>query len=560
MPQKTIFTKYPLLSLPHGFLSCGLIRTEDPRVLRLYLKIQDYCESPSVWEGAFRLAALLKDDPMSEPVAGRILDALRESDDGSFSGRIEDQIETARAGLAVFEYNTDRAILKRIASWCRYLEIEWDRLFSAGRTLFSPADLMELLVRFYQAAGIKSVLRLCTKLRSTAYDWTTSLHTIQQIIPLESMNTEQIAFVDQISTGELDYDQKQVLLNHAEMLADGIRYSAYAGIFSGNRQDITAGKTAWSYLKKHHGAICGGTTSGPFLSGACSNALISTGSLAAWTEAFASQMLFPGSDWSVDELIRIAYNGLSFCLKADCLPEYHRVNNVAAMQGDENDTAVLYARVARAVAAVFGHGVTVTETGVRINYPVEARYILMLQKQAVILQSDDQRIVMNLRGEIAVPVAVFRSGTETASVSLSNNSETIVLASDKEQGKNGHYLHTERTWRTQDQICFSQGDQVVSESTHHQGVCWFIRNRLMAYECGNDRFNVAAADIPEIRNGKTITRLYRIEGWHLHHDNPEDIPVLPGHYSETENAELIPYDGAVKKISMFPRVNPLCLK
>ena len=76
MPQKTIFTKYPLLSVPHSFLSCGLIRTDDAPVQKLYQKIQDYTESPSVWEGAFRLAALLKDDPMAEPVTGMIQEAI----------------------------------------------------------------------------------------------------------------------------------------------------------------------------------------------------------------------------------------------------------------------------------------------------------------------------------------------------------------------------------------------------------------------------------------------------------------------------------------------------
>ncbi|MER2056066.1 MAG: hypothetical protein ABTB30_12345, partial [Clostridia bacterium] len=206
MPQKTIFTKYPLLSLPHSFLSCGLIRTDDALVQKLYQKTQYYTESPSVWEGAFRLAALLKDDPISEPVTGRILEVMAESGDGSFCGRIEDQIAVARAALAVFEYNTDRAILKRIASWCRYLEVEWDQLLSNGRTLFCPADLMELLVRFYQASGIKSVLRLCAKLRSTAFDWTTALHTIQQIMPLKDQDAEQIGFINRIGTDELDYD------------------------------------------------------------------------------------------------------------------------------------------------------------------------------------------------------------------------------------------------------------------------------------------------------------------------------------------------------------------
>ena len=558
MPQKTIFTKFPLLSVPHAFLSSGLIRTDDALVQKLYQKTQDYIESPSVWEGAFRLAALLKDNPISEPVTGKILEASAESSDGSFNGRIEDQIAVARAALAVFEYNTNRDILKRIASWCRYLEVEWDQLLSGGRTLFCPADLMELLVRFYQAGGLKSVLRLCAKLRSTAFDWTTALHTIQQIIPLKTMDAEKCSFVEHLRISELDYEQKQVLLNHAEMLANGIRYSLYSGIFSGNRQDLTAGKTAWNFLKKHHRAICGGTTADPFLCGAGSNAKIQTEALAAWTEAFASQMLLPGTEWATDELIRIVFNGLSFCLKADKLPKYQCVNRMTKPESDE--AAGLYARVTRAVATAFRHGITVTEKGMRINYLLQARYLLMIRKQPVVLHSDGHAIVMNLKEETTIPVAIFRAGTETASITIVNGDEKLPLTTEADEEKNGRYLPVEKAWQTQDRIHFEQSDRVYAESTHHQGVSWFVGNRLMAVECGKDRFNIAAGETPVIRNGRAETRLYRIEGWHEHHGEPEDIPVLPGRYLETEDAELIPYDSAEKKISMFPRINPLCLK
>ena len=559
MPQKTIFTKFPLLSVQHSFLSCGLVRSDDQRIKGLYKNIQGFLELPSVWEGTFRLAAMLMDDPVSEPVAGRIMTALAECDDGSFCGSVEDQISVARAGLALFEYNTDRNILKRIASWCRYLEIEWDQLFKKGRTIFSPADLMEFLVKFYQASGIKSVLRLCTKLRSAAFDWTTSLHTIQQVIPLESTDKNQISFIDRICKEDLDYEQKQILLNHAVMVADGIRYSLFAGIFSGNRQDLSAGKNAWNFLQKHYRAICGGTTSGPFLDGSVSNACISTEALASWTLAFSAQMLIPGSDWAVDELIRVVFNGLSCCLKEEILPEYQLVNNIADNREKEKKPD-LYAKASRAVAAAINCGIAMTETGFRINYLPEARFIMMIRKQPVVLYSNRQKIIISLKGEMSIPVSVFRSATETADISVLCHEGKEILNSEPGKSRNGHYLHTEKTWHSQDQICFEQKEKIITENTHHQGLCWFVRNRLMVYECSNEKFRVAAAKEPSIMDGQVKTTLYRIEGWHLHHDEPEDIPVLPNHFSETEEVELVPYDCAARKVSMFPRINPLCLK
>ena len=560
MPQKSIFTKYPLMTVPHCFLSSGLIRTDDLNIRNLYQNTQAFFSVPSVWEGAFRLAALLSDHPLSEPVAGLITSALAETEDGSFKGCIEEQIAVARAGMALFEYNTDRMILKRIASWCRYLEIEWDQLFAVGKTLFIPADLMELLVNFYRVSGIKSVLRLCTKLRSAAFDWTTALHTVQQVIPLESMEEEQISFIDRIGVNELDYDQKQILLNHAEMLADGIRYTLYAGIFSGNRQDLTAGKTAWNILQKHYRAICGGTTAGPFLSGAASSAGISTAAMAAWTEAFASQMLLPDSEWATDEMVRIVFNGLSYCLHYANLPEYQMVNSIR-QSIKQNNTAKLYAKAARAAAASFRCGITATENGIRVNYLMPARYLTMARKEAVILHSDGDSIRFISKNEKPISVDIFRAKTETAVISVRRgNKEANAVRLQTDRSSGGQYIRLENMNLATDSICFEQQKGIFSESTHHQGICWFVRNHLMVYECDEQSYNVAAAKEPETEGKEVIASLFRIEGWHLHQNEPDDIPVLPGHCSDAKTVRLVPYDQSSAKISMFPRINPLCLK
>ena len=521
--------------------------------------MQSFLECPFTWEGAFRLASMLTDNPLSEPVSCRILASLSENADGSFSGSIEEQIAAARAALALFEYNTDRDILKRIGSWCRYLEIEWDRLFSSGRTLFDPADLMELLVRFYQTGGIKPVLRLCVKLRSSCFDWTTALQTIKQIIALESMDEDQISFVDRISVDGIDYDQKQVLMNHAEMLADAVRYSVFAGIFSGNRQDLTAGKSAWNYLQKHFRAICGGTTSGPFLQGASSDAGIDTAALAAWTEAFAAQMLLPGSEWAVDELIRIAFNGLSFCLSQDSLPKEQYVNCIRPAQRISGNAAI-YGRISRAAASVYRNALTITESGIRINYLPDARYILMIQKQPVVLHSDGVKAVFTMKDDIRTPVDIFRSVNETASITAVINDKTLVLSSEKEDRKSGFYIHTDRQWNSQDSICFSQKELIAQESTHHQGLCWFVRNRLMAFECNEENYQNAVSEKPVISDNRVKVRLYRIDCWHSHHDQPGDIPVLPGRFDKEMTAELVPYENTEMRISMFPRISPLCSK
>ena len=68
------------------------------------------------------VACLIKNKPAEEPVAGLIYDAIRDTENGSVEGSLTEQIQKMRAAFAVFEYNTDRTILKRIAVWLRYLE------------------------------------------------------------------------------------------------------------------------------------------------------------------------------------------------------------------------------------------------------------------------------------------------------------------------------------------------------------------------------------------------------------------------------------------------------
>ena len=160
---------------------------------------------------------------MDEPVTALILNAVRETDNGSADGCLSRQINIIRAAFAVYEYNTDRKLLQRIAVWCHYLEIEFEQLTKEDPVpLYQPADLMEFLVRFYQVTGLKAVLRICTRLRAAAFNWTSALHTFQQSIPV---NTDELHPVMPLLAGapaDMDYDEKEKLINHAERLADGL--------------------------------------------------------------------------------------------------------------------------------------------------------------------------------------------------------------------------------------------------------------------------------------------------------------------------------------------------
>lgn len=558
MPQKPIFTKHPLLTVSRCFPSPGTVRTSDTRIFRLYETCCALPDHPCLWEGLFRLACLLKNKPLEEPVTGRITASIADTENGSFEGSLREQLYKARAAFAVFEYSTDRNILKRIALWFRYLEIEFDQITLQDGFLYQCADLMELLIRFYQATGLKSVLRLCARLRASSFDWTTCLHTFQQSIPIRSDREKECDLRLSVSPDELDYSEKEKLINHAEMLADGIRYTLYAGLFSGHKQDLYAGRVVWEYLKKHHRSLCGGTTSNPYLCGNASDQPISNTALAAWCEAFASQLALDDSDWALNELIRIVFNGLEDCLNKTDIPDHQFINTVKSENASQDRTN-LYGRLTRAVSRIYSHAVSLTQEGARINYTLSARYMLLIAKQTVILNLDENSALFHARDPFPATFSVFHSDTETRRFMLIRKGCHSGIAPEKQYGSS-YWASDKSFWADQDGFMFIPCGKIITESTHHQGICFFAENRLLSLCPPDGNYAYAVCSGPDTDSEQHTVTIAGISGWRDKDGIPCDIPVLPDISGEPFTAVLRPYSELSSRITMMPRAREICLK
>ena len=560
MPQKPVFSKAPVLTVPHCFPANGTVRTPDARIARLYKRAGKYSEQPCLWEGLFRIACLTKNKPADEPVTALILGGIGETENGAFEGSAAEQICRARAAFAVYEYTADRAILKRIASWLRYLEVEFDRFSLEDGLLYRPADLMELLVRFYRVTGMRSVLRICAKLRASAFDWTTALHTFQQSIPIRGEDGVMPPLPDlSRKPEELDYDEKEKLINHGEMIADGVRYTLWDGLFSGHGQDLSSGKTVWASLEKHHRALCGGTTADPYLCGRGADRAVDNRALAAWTEAFAAQMILPDSAWAAEEMIRIVFNGMDDCLNREEIPDRQRINTLQDEE-DAADPAAVYARITRATADAFSHAVTLTEEGIRINYLLPARYLLMMRKQAAVLITEEGTAAFQCKKPFSAPVDLFVSPAGTAKVLLKKDGRVSGGSAREAETVTGRWLHTEEEWNNGDGFLMEQDGSVVCEDTHHQGLCFLAGNRLLSLAAEPERFAFAVTGTASAEDKKVTVPVAETERWHLRGDRPADIPVLPDARKETVNAELTSYATTAHRITMFPKAENACLK
>ena len=545
---------------PFCFPVNGTVRTKDARVILLYKKAQKNINEPCLWEGLFRLACLVKTKPAEEKVTEYIYNSIAETESGEFPGTITDQICIARAAMALFEYNTDKKILKRVALWLRYFEIEFDRISLQNNLLFQPADLMELLIRYYNITGMKSVLRICAKLRAEAFDWTTALHTFQQSIPLRNINNSRQIDNYECKPEEVDYEQKELLINHAEMIADGVRFTLYSGLYSGHSQDLSSGRTVWEHLSKHHRAICGGTTGNPFLHGSSPEQAVSNIVISAWTEAFASQLYLDNSEWAVDELIRIVFNGLNDCLNQDDISEAQRVNTIQNHSGRCSDTVRLYARITRAVAAVYNHAVAISEKGIRINYILPGKYMFTSEKQRIILNCDGKKAVFQCKEPFSAQIDFFVSHTGTSNVILIRGKQRLMNERRTDISSTGFYIRAEGQWNNEDGFIQENNGSIVSEDTHHQGICFYSENKLMTVKADREHYAFAVCGHPEKKDGRITILLSETGKWPVREDEPSDIPVLPADTHTTFTEEMIPYSDNSKRIAMFPKAGGLCLK
>lgn len=558
MPQKIIHSRAPILASPHNFPVNGTIRTRNERISYLYKRAEGYKSEPCIWEGLFEIACLIKSKPDEEPVYRLIYDGIKPTENGSFSGTVSDQIAAARAALSVFEYNTDKKILKRLAEWLRYFEIEFDTITLQDNILYRPADLMDFLIRYYNITGMKSVLRICTRIRAAAFDWTTALHTFQQSIPIRKEEISSGIHEIACKPEDIDFDVKESLINHAEMLADGVRYTICSGLFSGHSQDLSSGRAIWEYLSKHHRAVCGGTTGNPYLCGCASDQPVSNMAVAAWTEAFASQMVQSDSEWALDELIRLIYNGLRECLNRDGISEYQRINTVEEPVYHHEDDHLIYARITRAAAAAYRHAVTITDSGIRINYLLDGKYMFTAGNSRVILNADKKTAVFQCKDSFQARIDFRISRFSSSVLRIKQGEHEADVKTDGPE--KGFYVRTEKSWNNGDGFVLKPDKRIISEDTHHQGICFFRENQLLTVPADIHEYAFAVCEYPETKEGKIIIGIKETEKWPLREGEPADIPVLPGSSKKTIYKEMIPYSNNFRRITMFPKAEKICLK
>ena len=562
MPQKAIFSRAPLMTSAYSALSNGQVRTKDAAAERLYGWLCARGDDPETWEGAFELACMLRDAPLEETAARRIREALQENETGMLAGSWAEQLHIARAGLALYEYTVEKDILRRLAAWCGALEVHWDEALADRMIRICPADWMSFLVRLYRITGVKAILRLCTRLRAAAMDWTSLLHGFHQRQPLarNAEPEEILRILRGPEADESDFFTRQAVVNRAEWLADGVRYTAWAGIFSGNGQDLSAGEKGWLSIRRDHGAVCGGTTADVMLAGTGTDRAIDAAALAAWTEAFADQATALDAPWALNALTRLVWNGLPACIGEKGTVFFQRVNTLRTEKEGagilcpetdaERETHVL-ARLARAYAAARKSAVAATPEGFAIQLQLPGRYAVSAGKEPVMLRADEDEIQIRGKKGLRAPIRLFAAETETRDIRVEMGEKTA--AAESRETEEGIYLTWSGDGSESCRIVFTAGSRILVQREHHEGISCYRGNRLLAMDAENADYRVAACGEPEVADGQPMLPVRAVPGWRKNRGIPTDIPVLPEAEGEIRRVPLVPYRDAAERISVFPR-------
>ena len=535
-------------------LSRGTVRTGEEHLKKLYTRLNRQIDRAEALEPAFSLSCLLKDKPTEENAAREILRRTGSTENGDFEGNTEEQIAIARAGLAMADYTADRNMLKRLAEWCRWLETEWESMEDEFCIRVQAADLMEFLVRFYRTSGIKALLRLCTRLRFTSMDWTSYLHNERRRETTHIQDQEEAERFFHGPVGkEIDYFQLQFYLNHAELAADGMRFCAWSAMFSGNSRDFSAGKTGWEQLSKDHRAACGGTSGNPFMSGSSPSSPVSGCTAAAWTEAMITQANLCTDPWALNEAVIIVHNALAEAIYRGNDTTIQRVNDPLDHRdnGGKEELFRQDCRLARAAASAWHHAVTATKEGFRINYFLKGRYCLKGGDKPILLEMTEDSALLRGNDGNGTKINLFLAGTENCIPVITCGKKKQAISIPEGQPC-GITVHLEKEWKVGEGIRMTEGNTPVLRDSHHQGICCYHRNRLMAMSIAENEYAFAATSAPEIRDGRILMTVRKTGAWKERNGIPTDIPVKPRAEGETETRELIPYAGSRRRIAVFP--------
>lgn len=563
MPVKPYYHRSPMSALRAAPLGPGQARMNYRFLSEMYQAAYVYQSDFAMWEGLFRLACIIHDHPLDEPICGQIYEKIHQQGaEGDFAGDPVGNLQIARAALALYEYANSRDILKSVLLCCSWISVHWEEVVSNNSIRRNPADLMEFLVKVYWYTGKKPILSLCDKLRREAVNWTGLLQTYSIKRPTSMMASwlEMRAGIDREADADEGQYVRQYMLTHAETLADGLRATSMNAIYSGSGDEAQAAKNGWGRISHWHGAVCGGTTADESVQGNDPSIAIDGASVCAWGEAFLVQFLQDDASWAIDEFDTLLHNAIPATIVAGRLTPYQRVNMVEKTPlirecyhthpSDEQRKRVLV-RLCRVAARAASSVVMTTPHGADVILYVSGEYDFQMNEKAFrasIKRLSDTSMQILLQGKeetesvIRLHIPEWMKGVQLA----------VNGKSQKADVENG-FVALRMVWHHGDLISLIWEPNVRTVETFHQGRAVFMDNILMALDVSDRDWKVALVGEPYLEDGRVHVSLGAVNNWEQANGVTKPLPVQPKVTGKLEDAVLVPYISSPVRMSVFPR-------
>ena len=481
-------------------------------------------EEPVLWEGLIRLAAMQGES--EDALVALIL--KRQAENGSFGGDPQQEIAAARALFAAFETEPKQELLRPLMAWCARLHADWRNIASDPWLHSHPADLAELLVQLYRAAGAKPLTGLLESLRRAALAWD---------VPLHAFDTRSAVHAADGGTADASADPVA--------LADGARAALTFSVYSGNGHEREAAETGWKRISRWHGQPNGGITGLDTLGGSAPDAPVKAETVGAWLEAFAAQMQHGSLLWAADAMEALLVNAVPALVADDGIRLTDACNRVKrdAPKLPEKDRIAGLARLSRGVAAALCSAVCVTPNGAALLLPLSGKAAFPVKESRITIEAERKdgllcctvRAKEEIRADLRVRIPAWMEGAE-----LQTCGEAFPIA---EAG----LTHLDRTWRDGDIITLAWHESLRTAPGYHQSVSVYRGAVLLAARCdAMKELHVAACGEPAEKKGRTVLPVKAVDG------PAKAMPVRPAVKGKASDIDLVPYAETTVRIAAFP--------
>ena len=565
MSLKPVFHQPPMLNLPRLPLAPGQARSQEPQAKLLYRHLIQAVEAqggvggvPTCWEPLYLLAVLTGEKDQAEALQEIIAQGMG---DQLVEFPLPEVIRRLRAGFVLFQHYPSPERLKELMAGIRVIADRWEEMATCVDVLTAPADLMELLGWLYLASGANGLLTLGTALEKAAMDWCSILTTHQQTRDClaDKEIRGYIALLEQEEGKPALPATYEMYTAHANLLADAMRFTLWAGIMTGSKAQLSAAQTGFERITRWHGAVGGGWHGDTLLGGLSAMQGMDAATMGALCEALSAQLMVPDGEWAIQPLETLFHNAMTAALGEESVYLLQRDNGLAAdtmgqHRFDYPAQSALYAlcRLARGYVRRFSTSLMATPQGAAWMLLAEGRYSLSHLQERMVFnaamdgEEGDWRSLRLTQGEAkGFQLEVYiPDWADACRLDVNQRKATVVAPSALH--------HLKRAWKEGDGLYLQLDARIHLESSHRQGI-YFRRGAqvLVAPFQRGDALPVVVAD-----EENNTWAFFDCPEWKKDQGLPLDIPVLPKPGDTALSLALVPYGSCPNRIGLFPKGNP----